>query len=202
MSAMSHEPPHNLVLTAQAAAALRDDFLGWQCRIRQLSMRQGGGRPTPGMRPRVLTAHGAELSPGIVVLIIERDPTDSTALFRHQYLKTNDPVERYDKILEILAGNYFQQPAGFADVMTASFGPESTVAQRLLNHGRCLLAFEQYAQAYRLPCKVAEVANDDELYQATYWHNRMFNPNMPPGVRILTFTPDWVHAAGWHVESD
>lgn len=199
---MSNEPPRNLVLTAQAAAALRDDFLGWQCRIRQLSMRQGGGRPTPGMRPRVLTAEGAELSAGIVMLIVERDPTDSTALFRHQYLRTNDPVERYDKILEILAGSYFQQPAGFTDVMTASFGPESTVAQRLLNHGRCVLAFEQYAQAYRLPCRASELARDDDLYQATYWHNRMFNPNMPPGIRILAFTPDWVHAAGWQLDSD
>jgi hypothetical protein len=199
---MSNEPPHNLVLTAQAAAALREDFLGWQCRIRQLSMRQGGGRPTPGMRPRVLTAEGGEISSGIVVLIVERMPTDSTALFRHQYLKTNDPVERYDKILEILAGSHFQQPARFADVMTASFGPESAVVQRLLNHGRCVLAFEQYAQAYRLPCRVAELAKDDELYQATYWHNRMFNPHVPPGVRILAFAPDWTHAAGWRVEGD
>lgn len=199
---MSLDPPHNLVLTAQAAAALRDDFLGWQCRIRQLSARQAGGRPTAGMRPRVLTAQGDELSAGIVVLIVERDSADSTALFRHQYLKTNDPNERYDKILEILAGSYFQRPTHFADVLTASFGPDSALVPRLLNHGRCVLAFEQYAQAYRLPCKVAELATDDDLYQATYWHNRMFNPNMPPGVRILAFTPDWTHAAGWHVESE
>jgi hypothetical protein len=197
-----HEPSHNLILTAQAAAALRDDFLGWQCRIRQLSIRQGGGRPTPGMRPRVFTAEGTELSSGIVVLIVERNPTDNTALFRHQYLKTNDPAERYDKILEILAGSYFQRPTGFTDVMTASFGPESPVADRLLNHGRCVLAFEQYAQAYRLPCGVTELATDDDLFQATYWHNRMFNPNFPPGVRILAFTPDWTHAAGWEVEAE
>jgi len=199
---MSIDHPHNVVLTEQAAAALRDDFMGWQCRIRQLSVRQAGGRPTPGMRPRLLTPHGDELAPGIVVLIVERDPGDSTALFRHQYLKTNDPIERYDKVLEILAGSYFQHPTDFADSMTASFGPDSTVAARLLNHGGCILEFEQYAQAYRLPCKVAELADDDELFQATYWHNRMFNPNMPPGIRILAFTPDWTHAAGWQVEED
>jgi hypothetical protein len=196
------EHSHNLVLTAQAAAALRADFLGWQCRIRQLSMRQGGGRPTPGMRPRVLTADGDALSPGIVVLIVEREPAGSTALFRHQYLKTNDPIERYDKILEILAGSYFQQPGRFADVLTASFGSESAVAKRLLIHGRCILAFEQYAQAYRLPCRVAELATEEDFYQATYWHNHMFNPNMPPGLRILAFTPDWTHAAGWQIDGE
>lgn len=199
---MSTGPPHNLVLTTQAAAALRDDFLGWQCRIRQLSVRHGGGRPTPGMRPRVLNAQGDELSSGIVVLIVEQEPAESTAFFRHQYLRTNDPIERYDKILEILAGTYFQQPARFGDVLTASFGPESSVANRLLNHGRCVLAFEQYAQAYRLPCGVAVLAAEDELYHATYWHNRMFNPNMPPGLRILAFTPDWTHAAGWQVQDE
>jgi hypothetical protein len=194
--------PDNIVLTGQAAAALRDDFLGWQCRIRQIAVRQAGGRPLPGMRPRVLAPDASELSSGIVVLIVERESGNSTALFRHQYLKTNDPIERYDKVLEILAASYFQQPGRFSDVMTASFGADSTLAARLLAHGRCILEFEQSTQAYRLPCKVAALAEADALYQATYWHNRMFNPTMPPGIRILAFTPDWRHASGWRVESD
>jgi hypothetical protein len=199
---MSIAHPHNVVLTEQAAAALRDEFLGWQCRIRQLSARQGGGRPTAGMRPRVLSPRGDEVSTGITLLIVEEEPADSTALFRHQFLKTNDPIERYEKILEILAAGYFQHPASFTDVMTALFGPNSAVVAGLLNHGGCVLEFEQYAQAYRLPCKVAELATKDSFYQATYWHNRMFNPSMPPGVRILSFTPDWTHAAGWHVDNE
>jgi len=199
---MSIAHPHNVVLTEQAAAALRDEFLGWQCRIRQLSARQGGGRPTAGMRPRVLSPLGDEVSTGITLLIVEAEPADSTALFRHQFLKTNDPIERYEKILEILAAGYFQHPTRFSDVMTALFGADSAVAAGLLNHGGCILDFEQYAQAYRLPCRVAELATDDAFFQATYWHNRMFNPNMPPGVRILSFTPDWTHAAGWRVDED
>jgi hypothetical protein len=199
---MSIALPHNVVLTEQAAAALRDEFLAWQCRIRQLSARQGGGRPTAAMRPRVLSPRGDELSPGITVLIVEEEPSDSTALFRHQFLRTNDPIERYEKIVEILAAGYFQHPTNFSDVMTALFGPDSAVAAALLNHGGGVLEFEQYAQAYRLPCRVAELATEDALFQATYWHNRMFNPNMPPGVRILSFAPDWTHAAGWRVERD
>ena len=199
---MSIARPHNVVLTEQAAAALRDDFLGWQCRIRQLSARQSGGRPTAGMRPRLLSPRGDELAPGITVLIVEEEPAESTALFRHQYLKTNDPIERYEKIVEILAAGYFQHATAFSDAMTALFGPDSAVAAALLNHGGGILAFEQYAQAYRLPCRVAELATDDAFFQATYWHNRLFNPNMPPGVRILAFTPDWTHAAGWRVDSD
>ena len=202
LSEMSTTYPHNVVLTEQAAAALREDFLGWQCRVRALSARQAGGRPMAGMRPRVLTPLGDQLSPAIIVLIVEEDPADSTTLFRHQYLKTNDPIERYEKIVEILAAGYFQHPENFSDVMTALFGPESTIAAALLNHGACALEFEAYAQAYRIPCKVLELATDDSFFQATYWHNRMFNPNMPPGVRVLSFAPDWVHAAGWRVEDE
>ena len=36
-----------------AEAALRDHFLGWQCRLRQLAVREAGGRPTSGMRPEL-----------------------------------------------------------------------------------------------------------------------------------------------------
>ena len=43
---------------------LRDHFLAWQCRIRQIAMRQDGGRPSPGMRPRVLNTAGREVCAG------------------------------------------------------------------------------------------------------------------------------------------
>jgi len=197
---MPLHPSDNVVLLEPAAAALRDEFIGWQCRIRQMSVRQAGGRPSSGMRPRVLTPSGDAIAAGVTVLIIESEPQESTTLFRFQYLKTQDPVERYDKILEILADSYFQQPRNFDGTMTALFGSPSAVAARLLNHGRCVLEFGQYGQAYRLPCRVAELAETDNLYQATWWHNRMFNANTPAAVRILAFNPDWPHAAGWRID--
>ncbi|HEU4825634.1 MAG TPA: hypothetical protein VFS85_04085, partial [Dongiaceae bacterium] len=84
---MTH-PDNNVVLTEVAAQQLRDDFLGWQCRLRQLSARQAGGRPLQGMRPRVLSATAEELSPGIIVLIIEHDPASNTQMLRFQCQKT------------------------------------------------------------------------------------------------------------------
>ena len=151
------------------------------------------------MRPRVTTIQGDEISPGIIVLVVESDPEASTALFRHQYLKTQDPNERYDKVLEILQASHFQRPAEFSDVMTALFGPQSAVAARLLAHGRGILEFEEYAQGYRIPCAVAALEENHRFFQATYWHNRMFNPNLPGGIQILSFTPDWAHAIAYEV---
>jgi hypothetical protein len=186
----------NVVLTRSAAEALCREFIGWQCRLRQLAARQNGGRPSSGMRPRVLDiARRTELSPGIVTLIVESEPENSTRLFRYQYLQTHDPNERFDKMLEILQSSYFQEPARFSDLMTALFGPGSTLAARLAAQGRCILEFEQYTQGYRIPCAVARLAARHAFHQATYWHNRMFNPNVPAGIEILSFRPDWAHAA-------
>lgn len=199
---MASKTDNNVVLTEPAAKALKQQFLGWQCRIRQIAVREGGGRPSAAMRPRVTTSDGVEIAPGIVVLIVEFDAEESTALFRHQFLKTQDPKERYGKILEILQASHFQQPALFSDIMTALFGPGSAVAMRLLAHGRCVLEFEEYAQGYRIPCAVAALAEPHPLFQATYWHNRMFNPNLPAGIQILSFTPDWAHAIGYQIEED
>lgn len=192
--------PDNVVLTEPAAQALRQQFLGWQCRIRQLAVREAGGRPSAAMRPRATTMQGDEISPGIIVLVVESDPAASTILFRHQYLKTHDPNERYDKILEILQASHFQRPAEFSDVMTALFGPRSPAAVRLLAHRHCILEFEEYSQGYRIPCAVAALEETAPFFQATYWHNRMFNPNLPGEIQILSFTPDWTHAIGYQVE--
>jgi len=192
--------PDNVVLNQQAAAALCREFLGWQCRIRQRVVRQEGGRPSAGMRPRVMSASGAELSAGIVTLIIETEPADSTALFRYQYMRTQDPNERYDNMLEILQGSYFQEPTRFSDVITALFGPESSLAAQLLREGWCVLDFEQYTQGYRIPCAVTRLADAHPFHQATLWHNRMFNHHLPAAVQILAFRPDWPHASAYRGE--
>jgi hypothetical protein len=115
-------PDNNVVLTEFAALQLRDDFIGWQCRLRQLSARQARGRPLDGMRPRLLSPAGDELSPGIIVLIVEHDSVNNTQMLRFQCQKTNDPIERYDRVLELLSSAYFQHPKNFSDEMTAGLG--------------------------------------------------------------------------------
>jgi len=188
----------NVLLTQPAAEALCREFIGWQCRLRQLAARQDGGRPSSGMCARAFDATARnELAPGIIMLIVESEPENTTELFRYEYSKSQDPNERCDRMVEILQGSYFQEPARFGDQMTALFGPRSSLAAQLSEERHCILEFEQYSQGYRIPCAVAQLAARSPHYQATYWHNRMFNSHMPGGVEILSFRPDWRHAAGY-----
>jgi hypothetical protein len=192
---MNPEEQDNVVLIEPAAAKLRDEFLGWQCRLRQMAVRQFGGRPSDGMRPAVFAPDGAQISPGATLLLIKEEPQESTAFFRFQVQKTQDPVERWEKAVQHLSAAYFQQPDSFSDVMTALFGPQSQIVDALLSHGRCVLQFAQFAQGYRLPCLVERLPPATAFYQATYWHNALFNPNLPGGVQVLAFEPDWSHAS-------
>ncbi len=60
--------------------------------------------------------------------------------------------------------------------------------------GRCVLAFEQFSQRYRLPCAVFETEAGEALREVTLWHNRAFNPSLPDDVLVLGFRPDWKSA--------
>jgi len=177
-----------------AGQSLRDEFLAWQCRIRQIAMRQDGGRPSPGMRPRLLDQAGRDLVPALTVLMIPRDPSESTAFFRFQVMRLADPRELYEHALGFLQADYFQQPASFSDQLLAILPEGSKVAAALVADGRCILAFEQFSQAYRLPCAVSALQPGDAARDAAIWHNRLFNPALPETVHVVAFKPDWASA--------
>lgn len=171
---------------------IRDHFLGWQCRLRRMSVREYGGRPMPGMAPEAYV--GDEGLGRVIVVMVRRETGEDTAQLSHIVRRTRDPAERYEKGLAFLRAEYYQRPEEFSDELTALFGPGSRVAARLLGAGRCVLDFEQYAQRYRIPCGVEELEPGEAAHRATYWHNQIFNPDIPAGARVLSFSPDWQRA--------
>ena len=173
---------------------LRDHFLNWQCRIRQIAMRQQGGRPAQGMRPQVLLKGGEVLSAGVIVVLVPRKSEESTDFFRFQCQKTHDPAQVYEKGLQFLQGTHFQKARTFNDEMTALFDSTSQTAKTLLDAGECLLAFEQFSQRYKMFCSVRRFTPDDAEWQATYWHNKIFNPALSSDAVVLGFQPDWTSA--------
>ncbi len=147
------------------------------------------------MRPHVAPHNSSETLGLITVLIIEKDPETATALFRHIIRQSPDPRQRYERALKFLSGEYYESPEYFSDVMTAQFSQNANSADALLKAGRCVLTFEQHEKWYRLSCAVDERSETDPVYQATCWHNHLFNPTPPPRVRVLSFAPDWESAA-------
>ena len=205
----------------RASEELRDRFLRWQCRIRQIAMRGHGGRPTSGMTPFAFPAPastraaesasgrvpscGSSLDPGpvpgsapggepiarIVTVLCKRPEHSATMELRHLARRTHDPAERRGAALAFLAERYYQPAREFSDTLTASFPPASGTAAKLLAGGECRLDFEQFRQRFRVHCAVRRLSEHDPLREATFWHNLLFNPRLPADCIILGFAPDW-----------
>ncbi len=169
--------------------SLRESFMAWQCLIRQHAMRRHGGRPSDGMEPLAITA-GTALG-HIRTVIVKREPRQTAARFRHIVECSFDPRERLDEALRYLQASYFQQPRSFEPRLFALFAPASPGAARLARGGACILAFQQFARSFRLPCRVVRLAPDDPFARALFWHNAMFNPALAPGGTALAFAPLW-----------
>jgi hypothetical protein len=181
-------------MTANSGQRLKAYFLGWQCRIRQIAVRQFGGMPMPGMRPRVSTKQGEPIAPSMVSLLVPLEPVESTAYFKFQVQRTNEPEEAREAALKYLGSDYFQLPENFSDEMTAVFGTDAHLTGVLLKAGEKLLDFEQYAQRFRLVCKVRRLRANEPAHASSFWQARLFNPNLPKDAAVLAFKPDWKRA--------
>ena len=170
---------------------LRDAFLRWQCRVRQMMMRDEAGRPTDGIMP-ALTPAGETEPMGHIITVLSKSPVYSkTPEMRHMATRTNDPAQIRESALKFFSEFYYQKGAEFSDILTATFPPGSDGAKAIRRAERCRLDFEAFGQRFGLECRVWKLTAKNPLWQATYWHNRLFNPGLPETTVILGFEPDW-----------
>jgi hypothetical protein len=164
-------------------------FISWQCRLRKMSVRELGGRPSAGMTAGVYSIKGGDEQVSLQFLIVKSDSKSQSSEFSHIIRKTPDPTEWVKNGLRILSERHYQDDFNFSNQLTALFGLESASADALVEAGQCHLKFKQDSIDYAFEFDVQELSADDDAYLATYWHNRLFNPTLPGKVRVLGFTP-------------
>lgn len=180
-------------MSNSASLDLSQQFLGWQCRLRQHAVRNQQGIPPPGVKASV--SIDDNFVGQINTVINKSDPVNVTAEFRYMVQKTRDPKSVYENAIKYLSEYYFQYPKEFDSRITALFALDSEIAERLVTAAQCDLGFFQASQRYTLKAQVIDLASDTLTYQATYWHNHLFNPNLPGVVRIVGFDIDWQNSA-------
>jgi hypothetical protein len=172
---------------------LTSRFLGWQCRIRQHAVRKQEGRPPPGSCASVKL--GGKSVAQINTVINKLEPQNVTAEFRFMVQKTADPETIYQNALKYLSEYYYQYPDSFHHRLMALFNLDSELADQIIAAEQCELGFFQGNQHYTLQCKAELFDPSSEVYQATYWHNHLFNANMPGVVKVIGFNVDWAASA-------
>ncbi len=141
------------------------------------------------MMPR-LTVAGQDA--GRIAIVMNKQATPPfTAEFQHIVKRTHDPKERFEAALKYFQSTYYQDPMSFDDRLTAVFSLESALPQQLDGRDDCLLQFSQFNQTYELACRAGLLDQEDEVFQSTFWHNRLFNPSLPGALQILSFMPEW-----------
>ena len=174
---------------------LRLNFLKWQCRVRQIAMRDHDGRPDDAITPAVFLPGTAEPMGHIITLLNKAPGHSVTPELEHMAAKTNDPAQRRDQAIRFLSATYYQKAAEFSDILTATFPPGSPGAAALHDAERVRLVFEAYAQRYDLDCRVWRLTPKNPLHRATMAHNRLFNPGLAGDTVVLGFEPDWAGSA-------
>ena len=117
-----------------------------------------------------------------------------TAEFRFMVQKTVDPEKIHDNAIKYLSEYYYQYPAEFDQRITALFSIDSELAERIVAADDCQLGFFQGNQRYTLKSKARFFDSSSDEYQATYWHNHLFNPTLPGVVKVIGFDVDWEHS--------
>ena len=168
---------------------LRSRFLGWQCRIRQHAVRKQEGRPPQGIRASLKI--GGRYIGQYNTVLNKREPEEVTAEFRFMRQKTTDHKDVYHNALKFLCEYYYQYPASFDDRLTALFSIDSEAADQIVAAENCSLGFYQANQRFTLQCRAELFPPSSKEYQATYWHNHLFNPNLPGVVKVAGFNVDW-----------
>lgn len=165
------------------------DFMRWQCRLRMQAMRECDGRPSDGMSAGIHSINGGVEQARINFLIVHRDSAERSIEFSHLVRKTPDPSQWMKNGLRILAERHYQQAGDFENELTALFSLDSQAAYALLKAGQCRLSFAEGSIAHEFDFDLRSLDQDDDMFQATYWHNHLFNPTLPGKVRVLGFAP-------------
>ena len=82
---------------------LRDSFLYWQCRVRQISMRDNMGRPDDSIAPALTLAGEMEPMCRVITLLSKAAPYSKMPEMQHIIKSTNDPAVRRRKAVEFFS---------------------------------------------------------------------------------------------------
>lgn len=156
-----------------------------------MAMRTRSGAPDGSMSPQVLLEHSGKPSFTIVTILCRNEEYSLNSEMFHIARQTNDPAERRSRALDFLSAGYYQQHNRFSDILAASFLRGSGRYLALTASGTCRLEFCNHSTRYRLECTVLDLDPADHHHSACRLHNQLFNPDMPPDLKILGFKPDW-----------
>ena len=98
-----------------------NDFVIWQCSIRQRNFRMFSGKPSEGINATLSDIRLNKELFNIRSVLIEKNCLNTAKMFEFMIKQTNEPELRFDKIVKFLSSEYYNTPTNFDGSFTATF---------------------------------------------------------------------------------
>ena len=167
-----------------------NDFVIWQCSLRQRNFRMFGGKPSEGTIANLLDIKTNKTLSDVRSILLEKKSFNTSKMFEFIHKQTHDPETRFDKAIKFFSSEYYNTPKKFDGSFAATFNYQSSVAKNLLNKKKIRAQFFERETGFNFMVNVSKLKKNDAKWQYTFWHNRYYNPALNENIEILNFNPE------------
>ena len=166
-----------------------NNFVIWQCSIRQRNFRMFSGKPSEGTSANLSDIGSNKELSNIRSVLIEKNCLNTAKMFEFMIKQTNEPELRFDKIVKFLSSEYYNTPSNFDGSFTATFDKNSEYYKKILKKKKLIAQFFERGTGFYFPVKISKLKKNDAKWKYTFWHNFFFNPNLNENIEIIHFAP-------------
>ena len=167
-----------------------NDFVVWQCSLRQRNFRMFGGKPSEGTLALLMDIKKNTKISLIRSVLIEKDCLNTAKMFEFMIKKTHDPEERFSKAVKFFASDYYNTPKNFDGSFTATFPFNSDLVKGILKKKKCNVEFFERETGFYFPVNISKLKATNSKWMYTFWHNSFFNSELNNNIEILYFSPE------------
>ena len=166
-----------------------NDFIIWQCSLRQRNFRMFGGKPSEGTIASIIDKKKNNESISFRSILVERECLNTSKMFEFIHKQTHDPQTRFDKAIKFFSSEYYNTPKNFDGSFTAAFKSKSKIAKNLLKLKKINVQFFEHETGFNFTVKINKLKKTNNKWRYTFYHNAFFNINLTEDIEILNFSP-------------
>ena len=109
-----------------------DNFITWQCFLRQRNFRKFSGKPSEGTIASIYDKNSNDEITNLRSVLVEKNSLNSAKMFEFMFKKTHDPEERFLKAVKYFSSEYFENSKIFDGSFSATFPNNSKIVKDLI----------------------------------------------------------------------
>ncbi len=167
-----------------------ENFITWQCILRQRNFRKFSGKPSEGTVASIYDKNSKDEIANLRSVLVEKELLNSAKMFEFMYKKTHDPEERFLKAVKYFASEYFENSKIFDGSFSATLPSNSKILKTLLKKNKFNVQFFESTTGFNFNVNIRRLKKSDPIWKFTFYHNCFFNPSLDENIEILFFKPE------------